>query len=278
MPAYDIAAVACEPGDRSATTARRLVVTWQHPADRNIEPVGFLEYDGECYRFGYIRHVLSVEDFRPLLGFRDLYRTYSSEELFPLFAQRVMDPRRPDYQRYVERLGLDEEEAGPWEQIERSQGRRRGDTIQLLPQPTTDGETLTCLFLVNGVRHIPEMPLVLGGRQIEVTREQVEAALARLRPGDALQLAREPENKANPLALLVVAPAATPVGWVPNLMVEDMHQLVAQSDVDVTTAHVNGPDAPWHLRLLVQLTARGAGDFRFFTGERWELLSGPPAQ
>lgn len=278
MPAHDITAVAREPGNRSATTARRLVVTWQHPADRNIEPVGFLDYDGEHYRFGYIRHALSVKDFRPLLGFRDLHRAYSSEELFPLFAQRVMDPRRPDYQRYVERLGLGEEEAGPWEQIERSQGRRQGDTIQLLPQPATDGETLTCLFLVNGVRHVPEGPLVLDGRQIEVTRDQVEDALARLRPGDALQLAREPQNKANPLALMVMAPAATPVGWVPNLMVEDMHQLMARADVSVTTAHVNGPDAPWHLRLLVRLTARGAGDFRFFTGGQWELLSSLPDQ
>jgi hypothetical protein len=277
MPAHDVVAVAREPGNRSAKTARRLVVTWQHPADRNIEPVGFLDYDGQCYRFGYIRHALSIKDFRPLLGFRDLHRAYSSEALFPLFAQRVMDPRRPDYQRYVERLGLPEE-ASPWEQITRSQGRRQGDTIQLLPQPTTDGETLTCLFLVNGVRHVPDEPLVLDGHPIEVTREQVETALSRLHPGDALQLVREPANKHNPLALLVMAPAATPVGWVPNLMVEDMHKLIARADVSVTAEHINGPDAPWHLRLLARLTARGAGDFRFFTGEEWDLLSRLPDQ
>ena len=106
----------------------------------------------------------------------------------------------------------------------------------------------------------------------------MEAALDRLRPGDALRLAREPDNKANPLALMVMAPAATPVGWVPNLMVEDMHELMARADVSVTTEHVNGPDAPWHLRLLVRLTARGAGDFRFFTGEEWDLLSRLPDQ
>jgi hypothetical protein len=177
----------------------------------------------------------------------------------------------------VERLGLPEE-ASPWEQITRSQGRRQGDTIQLLPQPTTDGETLTCLFLVNGVRHVPDEPLVLDGRPIEVTREQVETALSRLHPGDALQLVREPANKHNPLALLVTAPAATPVGWVPNLMVEDMHKLIARADVSVTAEHINGHDAPWHLRLLARLTAHGAGDFRFFTGEEWDLLSRLPDQ
>lgn len=277
MPAHDVVTVAREPENRSAMTARRLVVTWQHPDERLIEPVGFLDYDGQRYQFGYIRHALSVKDFRPLLGFRDLYRVYSSAELFPLFAQRVMDPRRPDYQRYVRRLGLDEE-ASPWEQIARSQGRRRGDTIQLLPQPTSDGETLTCLFLVNGVRHVPGISRVLHGRPIEVTGKQVEAALTRLRPGDALELAREPDNEVNPLALMVIAPAAIPVGWVPNLMVEDMHQLMACADVSVTAAHVNGPDAPWHLRLLARLTARGTGEFRFFTGEKWELLCSRPGQ
>lgn len=68
-----------------------------------------------------------MKDFRPLLGFPDLRGSYSSDELFPLFAQRAMDPRRPDYQRYVERLGL-EGEPGPWMQISRSQGRRQSRT------------------------------------------------------------------------------------------------------------------------------------------------------
>jgi len=92
--------------------AEKAVAQWQHPVERSIEPVGFLTYDGHTYRFAYVRNALHVEDFRPLLGFADLHRSYSSTELFPLFAQRAMDPRRPDYHRYVERLGL-EGEPGP---------------------------------------------------------------------------------------------------------------------------------------------------------------------
>jgi hypothetical protein len=130
MPAHDVVAVTREPGKRSGETARRLVVTWQHPDERLIEPIGLLDYDGDCYRFGYIQHALAVKDFRPLLGFRDLYGSYASEHLFPLFAQRVMDPRRPDYQRYVARLGLPED-ASPWEQIARSQGRRQDESRKM---------------------------------------------------------------------------------------------------------------------------------------------------
>jgi hypothetical protein len=277
MPAHDVLAVTREPGNRSTETARRLVVTWQHPDKRLIEPIGLLDYDGGSYRFGYIRHALNVEDFRPLLGFGDLYGSYASGDLFPLFAQRVMDPQRPDYQRYVERLGL-EADASPWEQIARSQGSRQGDTIQLLPQPANHEGTITGHFLVHGIRHVAGETRILDGRPVMVSGQQVEDALAALRPGDVLTVAGEPGNKINQLALMVVAPPVTPVGWIPNLMLEDMHRLMTLAEVTITAAHINGPDAPWHLRLVAELTARGAGDFRFFQGEQWELLSAPANQ
>jgi hypothetical protein len=272
MPAHDVLEAALEPKHRSTGTVRRLVVTWQHPDKRLIEPIGVLDYDGHLYRFGYIRHALSVRDFRPLLGFTDLYREYASDKLFPLFAQRVMDPRRPDYERYVRRLGLDED-SSPWEQIARSQGRRQGDTIQLLPEPVNEHGVITGRFLVHGVRYVPGPSRMLDGRAVQVDSEQVEEALAALRPGDALGIVSEPDNQVNSLALMVLAEHHTPVGWIPNLLLEDMHRLMARADVSVTVEHVNGPDAPWHLRLLARLTARRAGDFAFFTGEQWELLA-----
>jgi hypothetical protein len=250
---------------------RRLVVAWQHPDKRGIQPIGFLTYDGLLYRFTYIRHVLDVADFRPLLGFPDLQHAYSSPDLFPLFAQRAMDPRRPDYQRYIERLGL-EGEPGPWEQIARSQGRRHGDTIQLFPEPTTRGDELTCLFLVHGIRHAHE------GKHLEDgwtrgTREQINAALDSLQPGDPLHLAPDPRNRFNQLAVMVVG-SSVPIGWVPDLLLEDLHHIIERAAVTTCVEHVNGPDAPVHMRLLVRLTASPVGDFRFFTGQRWESLTG----
>ena len=263
------------PQDRSGGVAQRLVVAWQHPVERSISPVGFLTYDGSVYRFAYIRNALQVKDFRPLLGFDDLHRGYSSAELFPLFAQRAMDPRRPDYQRYIERLGL-EGEPGPWEQITRSQGRRQGDTLQLLPEPQLADDALSGLFLVNGMRYAFREPRTLNGEMVSATREQVEAVLAEMRPGDELRIAHESGNPVNPLALMVLG-SSVPVGWVPDLLVDDMQVLLDRSTVSVTVDHVNGPDTPWHLRLLARLHAAPADGFRFFTGERWTPLAEGPA-
>ena len=276
MPAHDVLAAPGAPRGRSSEEAQQLVVAWQHPDERSIEPVGFLTFDGHLYRFTYIRHALNVKDFRPLLGFADLTRSYTSDRLFPLFAQRAMDPQRPDYQRYVERLGL-EGEPGPLEQIARSQGRRHGDTIQLLPVPTVKGDELTFLFLVHGVRHAHEEPRILNGHKIHVTRQQVEEALGQLRPGNPLALAHEPKNPINPLAIMVIG-SAVPVGWVPDLLVEDLHRLMDRSPVTVTVERVNGPDAPWHLRLLARLRASPAHGFRFFTGEQWAPLAAVQGQ
>ena len=270
MPSPDMLTAPGRAAYRSAETSRRLVVAWQHPESRLISPVGFLSYDGHSYRFAYIRHALDVVDFQPLLGFPDLRRSYNSEDLFSLFAQRAMDPRRRDYQRYLTRLGLDEE-ASPLEQIARSQGRRQGDSIQLLPEPEVSGDELTCLCLVNGTRHVLE-PMILEGRELHVSNQTLENVLARLRPGDPLALVSQPENPANDLAVVVTG-MSVPLGWVPDLLLEDLHGLLERASVTVTVEHVNGSDAPWHLRVVAGLRAAPAGSFRFFTGERWALLA-----
>jgi len=90
-------------------------------------------------------------------------------------------------------------------------------------------------------------------------------------------LAAEPGNPVNPLAIMVVG-SGTPIGWVPDLLAEDVHRLMRTANVTVTVEHVNGPDAPWHLRLLARLRAAPARDFRFFTGERWMPLADEPPQ
>jgi hypothetical protein len=256
----------------AGAVARRLVVTWQHPEERSIEPIGFLTYDGQSYRFEYIRNALGVTDFRPLIGFPDLDSAYRSNDLFPLFSQRAMDPRRPDFSRYVTRLGLSED-TSPWEQIARSGGRREGDTLQLFPEPVVQDGSITCAFLVHGIRWIGSRPLTLSGKSTSISRADVERALMGLTPGDPLQLINEPDNPSNPAAILVADRPGTPIGYVPNLLVADLHRLANIADVAVQAEVVNGPDAPWHMRVLARLQADGPSGFRFFEGDTWEPIS-----
>lgn len=276
MPTSSVFVDAASAGATSAGnhsgTERRLVVTWQHPNSRLISPVGMLNFDGQTYSFYYIRNAVDVEDFGPFLGFPELETHYESERLFPLFAQRAMTPRRPDFVRWVTRLGLSED-ATPWEQIARSGGRREGDRIQLFPVPVVSDGRIDCDFLVHGMRHVLEGELLVGRRLRQPpTRDELEALLSTLRPGDELQLLDEPTNQVNPLAILTTTTDDFPLGWAPNLLVDEIHRIPNRNTLKATARAINGPEAGWHLRLLVHLTAEVPDDFKVFQGPSWESL------
>lgn len=252
--------------------SRRLVVTWQHPIERTIEPVGILQFDGQTYSFHYIRNALQINDFHPFLGFPYLHRAYHSDRLFAFFAQRAMTPRRPDFAHWVRRLGLDDD-ATPWEQISRSEGRRQGDTVQLFPVPDVGNGQMKCNFLVHGIRHIPEEPIRGDGNNIRLSADALEAHLSALRPGDPLRVLDQPDNDYNPKAILTTTVTDQPLGWVPDLLVDEVHRIPNRGSVNVTAQVVNGPEAGWHLRLLAHMEAVVPQDFRVFDGPKWEPLA-----
>lgn len=243
-------------GGRSLAMAR-LGVAWQHPRTRQIAPVGLLWHDDERYFFRYARNVQNVPDFTPFLGFPHLDKIYSSSRLFPLFAQRVMDPRRPDFGRYVETLDL-ALSATPWEQLARSEGRRAGDAIMVVPEPLVDdtGRTISN-FLVHGVRHAMAKDPSVAER------------LGRLREGDELTLVPEPSNKVNAQAIHTADGQGVPLGWVPDLLLAYAHTVRHTGPYSVRVRHINGPEAPIHLRLLVRLDGSVPIGFEPFGVDVW---------
>lgn len=230
-----------------------LIVAWQHPDDRTISPVGRLEHGpGLGYRFRYLISAPQVAGFQPFLTFPDWAGDYRSPNLFPLFSQRIMSPRRPDYSQYLRQLHLDAD-ASPWEQMARAEGRRHGDTVQVLPIPTVDEDgTSTSYFLAHGVRHV------------------VGSAFPPLSPGDALELRPDPGNRYNPAARLILDVGGTALGYVPDLLLEHVVALELAGPVDLRVEHVNGPDAPPHLRLLVRLHGAVPTGYVPMSGPPWE--------
>lgn len=262
---------------RSSLGDRRMIVAWQDPQTRRIVPIGVLSHDDAGYGFAYLDGVRDIEGFRPLLGFRDLNRPYTSETLFHLFAQRAMSPRRPDYVRYISELGLAPDDDEPWEQLARSHGRREVDRLQLFPVPKVVNGTVRCSFLVHGTRHVAQNEIVRDGVAQRVEPTYVERTLSALVPGQELRLEPEPTNSHNPDALLVTASGEV-IGWVPDLLLEDLHRLRQRADVSARVQRVNGPEAPAHMRVLAELSATGIDGFEFFAGPRWRTIPETNAQ
>lgn len=234
----------------------RLVVAWQHPVSRLIAPVGLLEHGADVYRFRYLRRAAELPDFQPFLSFPVWDRTYTSPWLFPLFAQRIMSPRRPDFQQFLRQLDLDED-ATPWEQLARSEGRSSGDTVQVFPIPSVRADgTTTCRFLVHGIRHIER------------------GELPPLAVGERLVLKDEPDNRFNQRAVLVCTDGGRRLGYVPDLLLEYLDAVRGSGrPMSLTVEHVNGAEAPPHLRLLVRLDGATPIGLLPMNGEPWATFS-----
>jgi len=70
---------------------------------------------------------------------------YEAETLFPVFAERVMSPRRSDHPYVMDALGLSEH-AEAFAVLARSGGCHVADTIELVPVPEPD-TFVACLAL-----------------------------------------------------------------------------------------------------------------------------------
>ena len=68
-----------------------LFVAWRPPMPDQTgwRPVGRLEHDSGLYRFWYTQGARKPE-FRPFAQMEQLEQVYESDELFPLFANRLL--------------------------------------------------------------------------------------------------------------------------------------------------------------------------------------------
>jgi hypothetical protein len=205
-----------------------LLVSRQDPETRRYSRVGVLSRDGHLFRFKYDDGVT-----RALPGL-PLGRVHESESLFPIFAERVMDPHRPERAEVLQHLGLGAQ-AAPLEVLAVSGGGRTGDTYELTPLPQPGRVSLP--FLVHGVRYL--------------TSDE-RAVIDELKPGDRLDLRCETDNEVNARALLV-RQSGDRLGYVPDPLLEHVHRIM-ERPFELVVDRVNPVAAGMHMRLLVRLT------------------------
>lgn len=243
----------------AAPRPTRLLVTRQDPDSRRYTAVGFLsEGEDHKFRFDYLREAVQSAGFRPLPGLNHTEKSYLSDRLFPIFAERIMSSKRPDRGATLNALGLGLD-AAPFEVLARGGGRRVGDTIELTPAPVPGSPgQLTIPFLVHGIRYVD----ATAGDVVE-----------RLTAGSTLRLMPEPGNEVNEKALIVADGAGRKLGYVPDPLLDVVEQLV---DRRIDVARVNSLALGFHLRLLVMLHGRLAPGCRAFSGSQWETVQPLP--
>jgi len=209
-------------------------------------PIGRLDSDPEqhIYRFRYTHGAEEARDvahFITLDAFPDLYRTYESPELFPLFQNRIMRPERADFPAFAERLGLSPAEVDPFTVLGITGGERQTDPLEVFPKIVADADgTFRCRFFVHGWRHV---------------NKHAQDRLNGLLPGEPLCVSVELNNPATGAAVQLQSRDYHMMGWAPRYLVNDLLNAMGRNVTELR-AHVvrlNPAPAPHNQRVLVEL-------------------------
>jgi hypothetical protein len=237
-----------------------LYLAWQDPQSRDWYPVGKLTLEIDIYRFVYTKGATLSKNFVPFGFMQDLHEIYKSRDLFPLFANRLISRKRPEYRDFLRWLDLREDEAEPLVVLARTEGVRETDSLTVFPCPEPDPEGRYVVhFFSHGLRHLSD---------------EARIRINALRASDRLYLLPDPQNPHDRYAIaLRTDDPATIVGYCPRYISRDFLEILETnpSSVEVRVKRVNA-DAPIQLRLLCTLTADWPEKFRPCTSEYYQEL------
>lgn len=243
------------------TEAITLFIYWQDPDSRRWHVVGRLSRTDDLYRFVYTKGALQSKRFIPFGRMTDLHGEYQSRELFPLFANRVLQPSRPEYADYLKWLAVDQLKPDPLMLLARTGGTKVTDSIAIYAQPSPDAEgRYRVMFFCHGVRYVLEHAL-----------QRIDALSA----GDPLYPMHDMQNPWDKQALAVRTddPAAL-VGYCPRYFAKDFRALIRKRprEARLTVARVNHR-APLQYRLLCEFRSPWPEDFRACQDREYQPLA-----
>ncbi|MCL2641195.1 MAG: HIRAN domain-containing protein [Phycisphaerales bacterium] len=250
-------------------TNQSIFIAWRGggESDGQWGPVGRLDRVTDDYRFVYTRGAKTLPGFSPFPGMDDLNKVYQSDNLFPLFANRLLAKSRPEYEAFLRWGGFDgfdrNNPPDPIALLGVTEGRRATDSLEVFicPQPDTDGCFINKFFL-HGVRHISPSAI---------------ERLNRLNVGDPLGLVAESQNPhdSNAVAVQICDDHdRIQIGYVPRYLARDINALIRQCHpeyIRLTVERVN-TDAPLQQRLLCRMNACWPQGYRPCTDEAFKPL------
>ncbi len=253
---------------------KTLFLAWGlHRSDNSIGsgyapwfPIGRLEGEPEqnWFRFVYTRGMLAAQaqtGFRSLEAFPRLGEAYESMELFPLFQNRLISPKRQDYAEYLDRLDLSPEHADPFEILAVSGGGKQTDNLEVFPalQISRDG-SFSCRFFLHGWDHL---------------NATAQDRLQHLQPDEPLQVSVG-------LNYLTIGPAVElhtmddsfMLGWGPRYLAHCVVRSVSSGlgHFSARVVRLNQPPAPRSQRVLIELEGAFPPGYEPMNSEEFRYL------
>lgn len=218
-------------------------VAWRSEETKSWHVIGLLTEDSGSYVFRYTKGVNSSNSFTPFSGMPDLNKVYKSETLFPIFKNRLLSRRRPEYPTFIKWMGLDED-AGVIDILGRSEGIRETDQLQMFQRVefNKDG-AFEHIFFAHGIGHLAKEALE---RVSELTK------------GERLYMSLDCQNTFDKEAVIIRAEnPAQIVGYCPRYLAGDI-SLLLKNDKDCIKVYVESTsqDAPSNYQLMCKLVGK----------------------
>ncbi len=224
------------------TNSNSVYVAWQAPDTRDWHVVGNLQERKSGYVFKYTKGALKSSKFTMFSGMNDVHETYVSEELFPLFKNRLLSPRRPEYPRFIKWLGFEDDSVNPIDILARSGGLRSTDQLQIFKkiEVASDGK-FEHFFFLHGLSYLNSM---------------ANDRVSQLQSGQILRLCLDLQNEYDGDAVVVRADKpAEIVGYCPRYLSNDIKKMLLNDSKSVTlSVEKISDDAPHNYRLLCKLS------------------------
>ncbi len=242
---------------------KTLFLAWKDPKSRCWHPIGRLTLDGIHYQFLYVRGAKDAQEkcnFQPLTSFPDIDKVYESDELPPLFKNRVLSPSRPEYKDFAKWLCIPEDKNDPIAILSRSGGRRATDTLEVFPLPQCDefgGYHIH--FFAHGLSHLPP---------------ESQERINKLEPGENLLLVCDTENQHDPNARMLQTNDGYKVGYCPRYLLDDISEIEqnCSETPGVSVERINPPPTPLAFRLLCSMTACWPENFTPLSGMKYKPI------
>ena len=227
-----------------------LYVAWQDQVTRQWHTIARLRRLESGYEFAFTRGIAHLDTI-PLDLFRmDVKKRYVSDELIPLFKNKLPSRNRNDFIKMANWLNLKGNE-GEFDALSKFGLIPGTDAILVYPEAHVDSGEYHLEFFVHGIRHMHKDVLTRCGD---------------LKEGDRLLPLLDVQNQVDPNAIaLRCEDDSLLIGYVPTFYATDLRRILGDQQL-VANARVkiirNNKDAPLQLRLLCKFDASVPGYFQ----------------
>ncbi len=239
----------------------KLILAWRNHRTLDWVNIGELSYVDSKYYFKYSQKAKDLykdSQFLPFSHMLDLDNSYESEELFPIFKNRLMHKSRPEYSDYLNWLNLSKNNLTPFMELSRSGGMRATDDLQLFPYPENISGNYIVFFFCHGIRYFSSH-----------TIERIEA----LKPNDKLFILPDIQNTFDKHALIFRTDEPIEIiGYAPRFFSSDFTQLIeinGPNNISITVERVNHK-SPSQFRLLCRFETNWPTNFEPFTKKSFQ--------